>query len=179
MRVYDAIEMAILAHKEQIRKLDGVIYVAHPIEVGMMLAQSGASEEVIIAGILHDTVEDTVITLGDIEKRFGARVMELVKACSEEDKSLSWRARKEAMLEKMCSGTDDEVNMILIADKISNLQSIYRNLEEMGDSLWDCFNAGYEDQKWYFCSICDCLKDLAGTPFYDEMCGFVDKIFKD
>ncbi len=177
MRIYAAIQLAIQAHNKQIRKLDGDLYVAHPLEVGFMLAQEGLSEDVIIAGILHDTVEDTSVTLADIASQFGDPVARLVEACSEEDKTLPWQTRKEAMLRLMCNGLPRDIKMILLADKVSNLSSIQRNLARMGPGLWACFNAGYDQQKWYFTEICKCMTDMKDTHFYEELCRLVNEVF--
>src|SRR5947209_15832446 len=95
-----AIETAARAHAGQVRKGTDVPYIAHPYAVGMMLARVGASEEVVAAGILHDTVEDTYLTLDWIRDNFGEKVAMIVEGCSEPDHgSQPWEARKEHTLE--------------------------------------------------------------------------------
>lgn len=177
MRLYEAIQLALNAHDKQIRKLDGDIYAAHPIEVGMMLLAMNADEDVVIAGILHDTIEDTYVTLSDIKDQFGNRVAELVKGCSEPDKSRPWSERKQYMLDFVKNDADFDMKMIILADKLSNIRSIYRNLETMGDKLWDCFNAGYEDQKWYNTEMCKNLDDLSHITMHEEYCRYVKLVF--
>lgn len=78
-KLLQAVEMATIAHVGQIRKFSGLPYIVHPIEVGKILARFNMDEDVIIAGILHDTIEDTSITKKDIEKTFGSNVANLVK----------------------------------------------------------------------------------------------------
>ncbi len=179
MRLYEAIQFAIKAHAKQVRKLDGDIYAAHPIEVGMMLSGIDAKEDVVIAGLLHDTVEDTYVTLEDIAEQFGERVAELVKGCSEPDKSLPWIDRKKYMLKFVTEHADFDTKTIILADKLSNIRSIYRNLETMGDDLWDKFNAGYEEQKWYGYAMCDALKATDCLAMHEEYCRYLKLVFGD
>jgi len=178
MRLYEAIQFAIRAHAKQIRKLDGDIYVAHPIEVGMMLSGIDAKEEVVIAGLLHDTVEDTYVTLDDIREQFGERVATLVEGCSEPDKSLTWKERKLYMIDFVMKHADFDMKTIILADKLSNIRSVYRNLETMGDSLWEKFNAGYEEQKWYSYAMCKALDEMSCLAMHEEYCRYVDLVFK-
>ncbi len=83
-RVKEAIEFAIIAHKGQKRK-SGEEYVIHPILVATITAYFNNDEDVIIAAILHDVVEDTSYTLEDIEKRFGSCVSHLVSGLTKID----------------------------------------------------------------------------------------------
>ncbi|GKT26515.1 HD domain-containing protein, partial [Aduncisulcus paluster] len=74
---------------------------------------------------------------------------------------------------------DYNTKLIILADKLSNIRSIYRNLETMGDALWDKFNAGYEDQKWYSIEMCKALKELSGLAMHEEYCRYVKLVFDD
>ena len=177
MRLYEAIQLTLKAHAGQVRKLDGDIYAAHPLEVGMMLLKMNASEDVVIAGLLHDTVEDTYVTLEDIRGQFGQDVADLVQGCSEPDKSKPWRERKEYMLDQVTHKATFDVKLIILADKLSNIRSIYRNLETMGSSLWDCFNAGYEEQKWYAQAMCEALQEMSCVTMHEEYCRYVELVF--
>ncbi|MDH8677699.1 HD domain-containing protein [Fusibacter bizertensis] len=168
MLIYNAIHTAIKAHEGQIRKLDQDIYVAHPIEVGITLAKHNLSDEVIIAGILHDTVEDTPLTLEDIKREFGPIVALYVKYCSETNKEDSWKKRKLNYLANLSQAPMD-VLYIVCVDKLTNIKSIYRHLDRLGEPLWDKFNAGYEDQKWYYTAILDLLRPIADHPLYAEL----------
>ena len=88
MRIHKAIEFATLKHQGQTRKGTDIPYIVHPIEVMQILTASGCEEDIIIAGILHDTLEDTNTEREEIVEAFGARVAELV-AHESEDKSVS------------------------------------------------------------------------------------------
>lgn len=173
MDLYHAIHMAIEAHDKQRRKIDNAIYATHPLEVGMLLAKNGFDDSVIIAGILHDTLEDTSTTFSEIEQVFGNRVAQYVFMCSESNKSLSWKERKVNYLEAM-KESPLEVLYIICADKISNIKSIYRNLNE---AIWDQFNAGYDQQKWYYESVLQALEPIKDHPMYHELSTYINAVF--
>lgn len=178
MKIYEAIQLAIKAHQDQYRKLDGDIYAAHPIEVGIMLASHNFDEEVVIAGILHDTVEDTEVTLEDILEQFGERVHDLVKGCSERDKSLSWKERKIDALRVISLTNDNDVKAIFLADKLSNIKSMIRYMENGGTrDIWTKFNAGFEDQKWYFTEALRVLNTLDDLDMYQDLKLCIEKLF--
>ena len=86
-RLYAALQFAAKAHDGQYRKQSNIPYITHPMMVGVFLQDANCSVDAIIAGYLHDTLEDTDVTEDQIEKQFGSYVLELVKACSEPDKS--------------------------------------------------------------------------------------------
>jgi (p)ppGpp synthase/HD superfamily hydrolase len=168
MIIYKAIQTAIKAHEHQLRKLDNDVYVAHPLEVGVILAKHNLSDEVIVAGILHDTVEDTSLTIDQIESDFGSSVSQYVKFCSELNKGDSWKKRKLDYLSKL----DDapiEVLYIVCVDKLTNIQSIHRNFDVYGPNIWEKFNAGYEEQKWYYTAILEKLMPICGHRLYKAL----------
>lgn len=173
MIYYHAIQMALSAHEKQIRKIDGKPYVAHPLEVGILLSNFGCDEETIIAGILHDTVEDSYITLKDIEDHFGNQVRHYVDCCTEKDKTLDWHTRKKLYLEQI-EKAPIECHYIIAADKISNLTSIS---EYPSSFVWDSFNAGFSDQKWFYTSVVYALKPIEGHPLFLKLSSLVHEIF--
>lgn len=181
MRYYSALNEAIKAHEGQTRKLEGTIYVAHPIEVGFILSEYNLRYEVIIAGILHDTVEDTYMTYEMLTEMFGGNVSDLVRGASEQDKSLPWQTRKELAIAYLNNDASLEEKYIICADRLSNIRSFYRVLITENDpknsDLWDKFNAGYEKQKWYFQETINGLKELKGIGMYDELIDIHNKIF--
>ena len=118
-----------------------VPYIMHPVAVGMLLLEHQESDNVIIAGILHDILEDTDVTKEVLQQTFGTEVLRLVTAASEPDKSLSWRARKEHTIDYLAACDDMDVKCIAAADKLHNVQSIQLDLEKLGESVWGRFNA--------------------------------------
>lgn len=176
-----AIQVALEAHKGQKRKGTSIPYIVHPVEVGIILGQNGAEEEVIIAGILHDTVEDTDLTLEDIERMFGTKIRDYVEGVSEPQKGtpgVTWRDRKEHTIEYI-KGAKLEVKLISCADKLSNIRSIYNDYINIGDGLWDRFNAGYDEQKWYYINLTKSLSSLGRLNYdmYFELCDIIGKVF--
>ncbi|MDK2917979.1 MAG: hypothetical protein PWQ37_712 [Candidatus Petromonas sp.] len=165
-----AIEMAAKAHEGHHRKSSDVPYIVHPFEVAMILQENGADTDVIVAGILHDILEDTEITKKNMKDVFGEKILSLVLAASEElegrDKR-PWEDRKRHTIDYAKSAALDE-KMIICADKLSNIRSMIRNHKRIGDKLWERFNAPYSKQKWYYMSLVQSLKELEGYDMYDE-----------
>jgi (p)ppGpp synthase/HD superfamily hydrolase len=151
-----AIETALKSHAGQHRKGTDIPYAVHPLAVGMILAGAGCSDEVIAAGILHDTLEDTPITADQIQKIFGDTVTSLVVACSEPDKSLPWEIRKKQLIVSMKNAAL-EVRVIACADKLHNLRTMVRDREEVGEDLWNRFKRGKSAQAWYYKEFVEAL----------------------
>jgi (p)ppGpp synthase/HD superfamily hydrolase len=126
--------------------------------VASLALEDGADESVAIAALLHDVVEDTDVTVEDVESRFGSQVARIVQACSdtEETPKPPWRDRKEAYLahlEALDPITDADTLIVSLADKLHNAQSILADLAIEGDRLWDRFNQGRESQLWYYSAL--------------------------
>src|SRR5690625_166714 len=98
--INQAIYFATKAHEGQVRKVSQSPFIFHPLAVGCILNDAGADEDAIIAGILHDTVEDTDVTLNDIKETFGENIANLVDGCSE-NKTLSWEQRKQQTIDDL------------------------------------------------------------------------------
>lgn len=145
----NAKEFAIKAHKEQIRKLNGKFFIYHPLGVGEILESFGYNDDIIIAGYLHDTVEDTDVTIDNIKEIFGDRVAELVSNASELDKSLSWEERKTHTINFVKEKPLEEI-AVIIADKIHNIEDLTNEIRVQGLSVFDSFKRGIKDQFWYF-----------------------------
>jgi len=176
-----AIEMAAKAHNGQNRKVTDIPYIVHPFEVALILQENDACEEVIVAGILHDTLEDTELKEEDIRKVFGDKILELILGASEELKNREktpWYDRKLHTIEHL-KNAPLEVKMVSCADKLSNIRSMITGYNEMGDRLWDRFNAPYEKQKWYYQSLIQSLEALDGFKMYKQFKEAVDYLFKD
>lgn len=155
-RIEEAIEIAAQAHDGQFRKGTDTPYITHPYAVGLMLLNAGCSESVVIAGILHDTVEDTDLTLACIRKKFGEPVAAIVDGCSE-NKSLRWRERKTERIEALKTATT-EVCLVTCADKLHNLRTVISEFDNIGDTVWERFHGGLEAQAWYYQSILESLR---------------------
>lgn len=150
-----ALEYATNAHSGQTRKVSGTLYIAHPIRVAKTLEEAGFSVKVVVAGFLHDVVEDTKMTNQDLQDVFGMEVAELVAAHTE-DKTKSWEERKQHTINTVANSSL-EVKALIAADKLDNLRSLIEDYNRIGENVWSYFKRGYEDQKWYHNSIADNL----------------------
>lgn len=148
-----ALEFATEAHKGQFRKTKAVLMITHPIRVAEILQKAGFPCEVVAAGYLHDTVEDTSVTIGDIEREFGLEVARIV-AGNTEDKSKTWEERKQHTIDWV-KIAPLHIKALIVADKLDNLHSMYEDFLMMGDKLWKVFKRGKEKQKWYFTKIAE------------------------
>ena len=156
-QIEEAIEIAAEAHQGQYRKGTHTPYITHPYAVGLILMEAGCAEAVIIAGILHDTVEDTDLTLDFIRERFGDAIANIVDGCSE-NKALRWRARKTERIEALRTAST-EICIVTCADKLHNLRTIISEYDLIGDAVWDRFHGGVEDQAWYYRSVLGAISD--------------------
>ncbi|MCF8565742.1 HD domain-containing protein [Alicyclobacillus tolerans] len=170
-----AIQVAIEAHQGQNRKGTDMPYITHPLAVGIILAKAGADDQV-VAGILHDTVEDTMLSLADIEENFGRRIAGLVEAASEPDKSLPWKERKEHTIAYLKTAPLD-VRTLACADKLHNIRSIKRDHDAIGDELWSRFNHGKADQEWYYRNVVESLGVNDGFKLLEQLRSGVDEVF--
>lgn len=175
--IHKAILFAACAHEGQKRKGTKVPYIVHPFEVAQILTDAGASETVICAGLLHDTVEDTSVTLEEIRKEFGSEVSGLVGWMTEE-KTLSWEERKEKAINSVDDSMPMEAKMLVCADKLSNLRSIQSDLETVGETVWARFKRGKEKQKWYYGSMIAQLSCLESFSMYQELKELFGQVFK-
>jgi (p)ppGpp synthase/HD superfamily hydrolase len=149
MLVDRALETALRFHANQRRKGTAVPYVVHPLAVGILLARAGCSEEVIAAGLLHDTLEDTSMTEDQLRTTFGQAVASLVTACSEPEKSLPWETRKKHTL-ALVADAALEVRVIVCADKLHNVRTMAEDRKRVGEDVWKRFSRGRAEQAWYY-----------------------------
>lgn len=178
MLLHKAIEFAAIKHRNQYRKGTDTPYIVHLMEVLQILASNNCSIEVQIAGVLHDTVEDTDTTIQDIETLFGSEIADLVLSDTE-DKSLPWTKRKEIALENLKTHTLDQ-KKLLCADKLSNIKSIYNDLRIVGSHVWSRFKGSPSQTEWYYREIVKELeKDLNGYPMFEELKTYVNLVFAD
>lgn len=177
-RMHRALELAAVAHSSQFRKGTRVPYISHPFEVAQMLTAYGCREELIIAGLLHDTVEDTQLTLETIEAEFGLEISLFVKNCTE-DKSKSWQERKQHTIEFLSNCEDLEMLILSCADKTANLRSIRADYDKLGDKVWDRFNSKKDQAHWYYGRLNDIFKILYDHEVYLENTKLFQYIFID
>lgn len=180
-QVHEAICFAARAHKGQLRKGTDVDYITHPLEVLQILTAMDAEETVLVAGILHDTLEDTAVTLEELEAAFGKQVSALV-AGHTEDKRKSWKERKQNTIETLAKASRAE-KMLSLADRLANLRSMASDFAWQGDKLWERFNAPREAQAWYsgemLRALSDLRQDAAAGVCWQELASLHETLFGD
>lgn len=157
-RIWRAIERGAEWHGEQKRRVSGLPYFVHPYAVGFLLAHFTDNEDVVIAGLLHDVLEDVKgMTEEKLEKEFGKEVTRLVKEVTE-DRSISvtklalsrssrWRAIKEEYLRRLSDDSEGAL-MIAAADKICNIRSLMDDYPKHGSDFWKAYGRTKEEYAW-------------------------------
>ena len=182
--VSEAIAFAVKAHDGMRRKKSDAPYILHPMEAAVIVGTMTDDQSLIAAAVLHDVVEDTDVTIEEIEERFGKRVCELV-ASETEDKRAdlppadTWRARKEESLAVLKNTDDVAVLKVWLGDKLANMRSIYRDFKVEGVGMWQRFNQkDVTQQAWYYRSIVKLTERLSDTSAWLEYKTLTELVFK-
>lgn len=153
-RIEKALQTAAVLHRDQLRKNTGAItYITHPFAVAIILSSYTDDEDIIIAGLLHDTVEDSDYTSEELEKDYGKNVREIVMGVTEQkDDELGnkrpWKIRKEDYLKNL--ENDSEGSLLLCAaDKIHNMRTILDEYNEVGPEFLKNFSCTPKEKNWY------------------------------
>ena len=178
-----AICFAVRAHHDTERRGKGFPYIVHPMEAVAIVATMTSDQELLAAAALHDVVEDTDVTVGDIRREFGDRIAGIVE--SESDKSVegrsesaTWRERKQAAIDRL-AGVSRDAKIVALGDKLSNMRAISRDYDVLGDRLWDRFHApgGRADHEWHYRGLAASLNELSGTHAYAEFVWHIEHVF--
>ena len=180
----DAVAFAASSHAGQFRKGTKLPYIVHPMEAAAICASFTDDVEVLAAAVLHDTVEDTNVTIQQIEDMFGIRVANIVASDSEDERDgvpapETWKMRKAENIGQIASAVDIGVKMVCLGDKLSNIRAIQRDFGALGNALWERFNqSDPAEQAWYYSTIADELEcDLGDTEAWHEYRERVDSVF--
>ena len=177
-----AIIFAVRAHAGTERRGKGFPYIIHPMEAVEIVATMTPDQELLAAAALHDTVEDTDVTVDQIRAEFGDRIANLVAAesdafvegVSEED---SWHARKQAAIDRLAKAPHD-AKMVALGDKLSNMRAIARDYAVQGDALWNLFHAkDPKDHAWHNRGLADSLRELQDTFAFREFESLINQVF--
>ena len=182
-RFDEALSWASQLHRDQKRKGKDVPYVNHLLAVASLVGTHGGDEDQVIAALLHDAIEDCVGEVEDvadqIEEKFGARVLSIVEGCTDAytDPKPAWKERKVEYIEHL-RGSDDEdpVLLVALADKVHNARSIVRDLQQVGDALWERFNASRGQTIWYYETLAEVFDDKRSGALADELKSLVEKM---
>jgi guanosine-3',5'-bis(diphosphate) 3'-pyrophosphohydrolase len=144
-RLLNSIYYAISKHNNQLRKDKRTPYISHSLSVGILLTRITKDEEVIIAGILHDVMEECDVSYNEIKSLFGNKVADIVMECSELNKQLSWKDRKELALEKIAVSNKNAL-LVKSADILHNTYEIMQNIKINGISSMEIFNVSLKEK---------------------------------
>jgi GTP pyrophosphokinase len=152
-RFLRAFQFAAKMHAGQTRKASTIPYIAHLMGVASLVLEAGGDEDLAIAALLHDVVEDCggAPMLKEVRRRFGKRVAHVVEGCTDADTypKPPWRERKEKYLEHL-QQADPDTRLVSAADKLNNVRSILSDYRAIGESVWSRFNGGREGTLWYY-----------------------------
>jgi len=152
-RFLRGVRFAAEKHAGQTRKASSIPYIAHLMGVASLVLEFGGDEDLAIAALLHDVVEDCggAPMLKEVRRRFGSRVAKIVEGCtdSDTDPKPPWRERKETYIRHL-KRADAETRLVSAADKLNNVRSILSDYREVGESIWSRFNGGREGTLWYY-----------------------------
>jgi GTP pyrophosphokinase len=145
-------------HKGQTRKASSIPYFAHLMGVASLVLEAGGDEDLAIAALLHDVVEDCggAPMLREVRRRFGAHVAKIVDGCTDADTypKPPWRERKENYIRHL-KQADADTRLVSAADKLNNVRSILSDYREVGESVWSRFRGGRDGTLWYYRSLRD------------------------
>ena len=173
-KVTKAIKFAADAHDGMERKKDKTPYILHPLEAAVIVGTMTEDRDVICAAVLHDVVEDTDITIDEIEEIFGSRVRALVQSETEYKRAelppeSTWRIRKEESLVELAACGDRDVLILWLGDKLANMRSFYRIWKIEGNSMWQSFNQKDPiQQEWYYTRIAELTSSLRQFTAWQE-----------
>ena len=177
-----AIMFAVRAHAGTERRGKGFPYIVHPLEAVEIVATMTPDQELLAAAALHDTVEDTDVTIEQIRAEFGDRIASLVASDSDEKVSgvsaeQSWVIRKQAAINRL-SHASREAKTVALGDKLSNMRAIARDYAMQGDDLWNLFRVkDRRDHEWHYRGLADALRELQETFAYKEFEALIDQVF--
>ena len=177
-----AIVFAVQAHAGTERRGKGFPYIVHPMEAMEIVATITPDQELLAAAALHDTVEDTDVTVEEIRAQFGERIASLVAAESDEmpagvSEEDSWHARKKAAIDRLAAAPHD-AKIVALGDKLSNMRAIARDYAVKGDELWKIFHASDpKDHEWHYRGLAHSLRELSDTFAFQEFEALIDQVF--
>lgn len=178
-----AIVFAVKAHHNTERRGKGFPYIVHPMEAVEVVATITPDQELLAAAALHDTIEDTDVTVEQIRAEFGDRVANLVHAESDRfveglSEAESWRDRKQEAIDRLAAAPHD-AKIVALSDKLSNMRAIWRDYQVKGDELWKIFHVTDKDlHEWHYRGLAASLSELGDTFAYKEFVRLIDEVFE-
>jgi len=172
-----AIIFAVKAHAGTERRGKGFPYIVHPMEAMEIVSTITPDQELLAAAALHDTVEDTDVTIEDIRAGFGERIASLVMIESVGDDEGTWHERKKKAINLIANAPLD-AKIVAMGDKLSNMRAIARDYAVQGDALWNLFHTNDpKDHEWHYRGLADALRELNDTSAFKEFEELINQVF--
>jgi (p)ppGpp synthase/HD superfamily hydrolase len=171
-RFEQALIFATRKHASQIRKGTGTPYISHLLSVAALVLEAGGDEDLAIAALLHDVVEDCggAPVLNEVRRCFGKPVAGVVEACSDTDITPKppWRERKEQYIRHL-RNADAGTRLVSVADKLHNARSILADYRDIGEPIWQRFQGKREGTLWYYRALLGEFKRKFRNRLVDEL----------
>jgi len=175
--IRDALELAERAHAGQVRSgSGGMAYIHHPVAVAELLAEHGYDEETVAAALLHDVVEDSETTVGEIAARFGEPVAELVEAMTDDESVEPYEHRKAEHRRRVAESGGD-APAIYAADKLSNVRVLRRAYANEGEAAGEEFKAPLDVKVAIWEADLEMLRGEPSAPaFLDDLAAELEQL---
>jgi (p)ppGpp synthase/HD superfamily hydrolase len=171
-RFIEALGYAARIHARQIRKKTGRPYIGHLLNVTSIVIEYGGDEEMAIAALLHDAVEDQggLQRLREIRRKFGERVAHMVDSCTDSyvEPKPPWLERKRAYVERI-AGESEDARLVSAADKLSNVRETLHDLRVHGVDIFERFQGKKDGTLWYYRSLVSEFWRAGNNPLIEEL----------
>ncbi len=164
-KISEAIIVSARAHEGQYRKGSTNPYVEHPFSVALITQKYLDDEDIFIAALLHDILEDVsekTYSRSDMQHDFGASVLGIVEDVTEpnitEPTEEAWLERKQSYIDHLAEISDIRPLIVSTADKIHNMSEIIREYENVGSRVWDFFNVDRKREIWFYEAVLEVFK---------------------
>jgi (p)ppGpp synthase/HD superfamily hydrolase len=167
-----ALQYAAKVHGRQIRKRTSRPYIGHLLSVTSIVIEYGGDEDMAIAALLHDAVEDQggLPRLREIRRKFGERVAHIVDGCTDSyaKPKPPWLERKRAYVERV-GHEDAEVRLVSASDKLSNTRETLHELRVHGDNVFERFAGKKAGTLWYYRALVEAFRKAGSSPLIEEL----------
>lgn len=177
-RLMRGIAIASRAHDGHYRKGSGVPYISHPMSVMLIAASVTNDEDVLLAALFHDILEDVPenYSRAEMEDEFGPRVVEIVEGVTKDSSLPSWQERADAYLEQLSHGSEESV-IVAAADKFHNLSQTLEDLDRDGHALWERFRSTPSQQLWWYTSVRNVIAErLPDLPLLADLGVLIERL---
>jgi (p)ppGpp synthase/HD superfamily hydrolase len=161
------------------RKKTGRPYIGHLMSVAALVIEYGGDEEMAMAALLHDAVEDQggLPRLREIRRKFGKRVAHIVDGCTDTytEPKPAWLARKKSYVQRI-SRESPEVLLVSAADKLSNVRETLHDLHVQGEAVFERFAGKKDGTLWYYSALVDGFRKTGSNPLFEELARAVSEL---